>query len=345
MRWYRRHARILPWRGCDDPYATWISEIMLQQTTVATVIPKYTAWLTRFPTVRSVAEAEIQDILKLWQGLGYYTRARNIHAAARIICEEYSETVPASAEELSRLPGFGPYTVNAVLSIAFNQRVPLIDTNVRRVIIRVLAMTDASGNQADGMIEDVLKTHLPQRGCGDFNQALMELGALICRSSEPACRECPLHDICRAYDRGLQQDIPPKKNSVKITRATAAAVILYRGRWFLTQRHGSSLLNGLWEFPETDVLTNADEADTIRDYLRKKMGFRIRDLRHFCRRQYFYTRFRVRVVAFQCHLSAPPPPTPHGRWLSFDDLETYPLTSGSAKILAVLLNEQRKTAT
>ena len=185
LRWYRRHRRSLPWRGTRDPYRVWVSEIMLQQTRVETVRDYYRRWLREFPTLAALARAPVARVLKLWEGLGYYSRARNLHRAARQIRGRVPETVA----ELQQLPGIGRYTAGAIASIAFGQRAPVVDGNVARVFTRVFARTDRHWELAEVL--------LPSRNCGDFNQALMELGALVCLPVQPRCEKCPLRGVCR----------------------------------------------------------------------------------------------------------------------------------------------------
>ncbi len=180
LAWYHRQKRNLPWRHTKDPYKIWVSEIMLQQTTVATVIPRFEQWISVFPDMRSLAKASLQRVLKEWEGLGYYNRAKNLHASAQRMCQEHQATVPSDPEVLRKFPGFGPYTVGAVLSIAYNKRLPIIDANVRRVIMRILALKGKADSSHDKKIYDFLEMVMPKRSIGNFNQALMELGALVC---------------------------------------------------------------------------------------------------------------------------------------------------------------------
>ena len=216
LSWYKKSARELPWRKTSDPYKIWISEIMLQQTTVAAVIPYYERWIVQFPTVQTVAEAPLQTILKTWQGLGYYSRARNIHKSAQVILSEHESIIPKDPQVLRKLSGFGPYTVGAVLSIAYDVRHPIIDANVRRVVMRQLAIAGLADTSQDKKILTFLDTVMPQKGNNIFNQALMELGALICRAREPLCMICPVRKTCSAYAKGLQEIIPiPKKREIK----------------------------------------------------------------------------------------------------------------------------------
>lgn len=232
VRWYHRHKRQLPWRDIHDPYRTWVSEIMLQQTRVETVRDYYRRWLRAFPTLRALARAPEVRVLKLWEGLGYYSRARNLHRAAQLI-----DTVPATVEELMKLPGIGRYTAGAIASIAFGQRAPLVDGNVARVFSRVFAREDRHWEIAEAL--------LPEKDCGDFNQALMELGALVCVPVSPKCDACPLRPVCRT-----RSDARPVRRRKPAQRVVHDVVYVERaGKILLRQRPPTGLLAGLWELP------------------------------------------------------------------------------------------------
>ena len=231
LRWYRRHRRALPWRGTHDPYRVWVSEIMLQQTRVETVRDYYRRWLRAFPTLAAVARAPVARVLKLWEGLGYYNRARNLHRAAR----QLRGRVPATVAELRELPGIGRYTAGAIASIAYGQRVPVVDGNVARVFTRIFARSTGHWELAETLV--------PARHCGDFNQALMELGALVCLPGQPRCEECPLQAVCR---RGRL----PARRAAPLRAVTEHALFIVRGgKIFLRQRPATGLLAGLWELP------------------------------------------------------------------------------------------------
>ena len=206
--WYRRHHRRLPWRETSDPYAIWVSEVMLQQTTVAAVVPYYERWMRLFPDLRSLARAPLRRVLRAWQGLGYYARARNLHRAARLVVRDHGGRVPGDRAALGRLPGFGPYTTAAVLSLAYGRPLPVVDANVRRVLMRLMGLAGEASMRHDARILARLGALIPARAPGLFNQALMELGAVVCRSRNPQCLLCPARERCRAARAGLQEVIP-----------------------------------------------------------------------------------------------------------------------------------------
>lgn len=331
--WYRKHARVLPWRKTSDPYKIWISEIMLQQTTVNAVIPYYQKWIKAFPTVYDVVKASPQKVLKLWQGLGYYTRVKNIHRSAKIICDVYKGKIPDNSEHLKKLPGFGPYTVGAVLSIAFDQRSPIVDANVRRVFMRLLAMDGYADVSQDPEIYKYLDKVMPQRNLRTFNQALMELGALICRNHEPICLSCPVKDHCLGYKKGVQEIIPkPKKRIIKDINA-AIGILKRNGKYLIQKRPSSGLLADLWEFPGGKIKSKESPAEALRRELKEELDIDVKSSRHVMNVQHFYTQFRVNLHVSICEPVSFPRTHKYCKWVTLSDLRKYPMPSGSAKIV------------
>ena len=263
LRWYDQSARVLPWREDPTPYRVWVSEIMLQQTRVEAVRPYYERFLEAFPTVEALAGAPEDRLLKQWEGLGYYNRARNLRRAAQVIVERYGGQVPASFEELRSLPGIGDYTAGAVASIAFQIPVPAVDGNVLRVISRVLCRYD---NILDPRVkrrtERELRQVLPQR-VGDFNQSLMELGALVCLpGGPPKCLVCPLRQVCRGRAQGVAEELPVKAKAKSRRREDRTVFLLVsrEGRLALSRRPDQGLLAGLWELPAAEGALSREEA-------------------------------------------------------------------------------------
>jgi A/G-specific adenine glycosylase len=243
--WYRRSRRDLPWRKTRDPYRIWVSEVMLQQTRVQTVIPYYERFVESFPDLESLAGADEEKVLKAWEGLGYYRRVRNLQSAAREVTERYGGKLPRSSAELETLPGFGPYTSAAVGSIAFGEPVAVVDGNVRRVLSRLFAK--------EGQIDRAAQEFLDPGSPGDFNQAVMELGALICLPRAPRCSDCPLRRECRALREGTVGRFPPPPRKTKMTRIFCWTFVLRSGeRWFLRKRPAGGRWGGMWEFPTTE---------------------------------------------------------------------------------------------
>lgn len=250
LAWYDRHARTLPWRGIHDPYRTWVSETMLQQTRVETVLGYYDRFLKRFPTVADLAAAPEDDVLKMWEGLGYYSRARNLHKGAKQVVTEYGGVIPASVEELRKISGIGPYTAGAIASIAFDQPVPAVDGNVIRVVSRLRGIRENVGiPSVRRALEGEASALVPADRPGDFNQAVMDLGATICTPGTPACEKCPLQAECDAYAAGDAEDLPvlPRKNPPKVLDYTIC--LIFSGDRVLMRQRTEAMLRGLWVFP------------------------------------------------------------------------------------------------
>lgn len=248
---YDAHQRELPWRKEEDPYRIWVSEVMLQQTRVDTVIPYYRRWIERFPGLDDLASAEQEEVLQMWKGLGYYSRARNLHRAARMVRERHGGRVPDSTKELRELPGVGEYTAGAVASIAFGRPEPAVDGNVRRVLSRLYDLPDPGDAELRRRAAALVDPRRP--GC--FNQALMELGATVCTPSSPDCPTCPLEDLCLARERGTVEDRPKPRERATVTprRMAVAIPVSTDGRTLLVRRPESGLLGGLWEFPAHEI--------------------------------------------------------------------------------------------
>ncbi|MBI3617127.1 MAG: A/G-specific adenine glycosylase [Candidatus Omnitrophica bacterium] len=337
--WYKKNARRLPWRETRDPYKIWISEVMLQQTTVNAVIPYYEKWIKIFPTVEALKNASLQEILKAWQGLGYYQRAKNLHKAAQIICAQYNGAFPQAPEKLRKLPGFGPYTTGAVASIAFNLPRTIIDANVRRVVMRLLALNGYADTSQDQRIEEFLQKAISRKNAGTFNQALMELGALICRSREPLCRVCPVKALCAAYEKGIQEIIPKPKKRI-IQDLDVAIGILQRGNKYLVQKRPSKgLLADLWEFPGGKVKNRESPQEAVQRELKEELGVSIDSTEHLMNVQHFYTRFRVKLHVFRCTSKDYPKTNALRKWVLLKKLNEYPMPSGSAKIVDWLMTK------
>jgi len=250
LAWYDQHARTLPWRGIHDPYRTWVSETMLQQTRVETVLGYYDRFLQRFPTIADLAAAPEDDVLKLWEGLGYYSRARNLHKGAKQVMAEYGGVIPSTVEELRKICGIGPYTAGAIASIAFDQPVPAVDGNVIRVVSRLRGIRENVGTPSvRRALEGEAASLVPAERPGDFNQAMMDLGATICTPGTPSCEKCPLQAECDAYAAGDAEDLPvlPRKNPPKVLDYTVC--LIFSGDRVLMRQRTEAMLRGLWVFP------------------------------------------------------------------------------------------------
>jgi A/G-specific adenine glycosylase len=304
LKWYAAEARRLPWRGAADPYAVWVSEIMLQQTRVETVVPYLESWLKRFPTVFDLAKASEQEALSVWEGLGYYSRARSLHKAARLLVRDYGGELPRDLAALRELPGVGRYTAAAVASIAFGQDVAALDGNIRRVLSRVFDVaTPADSPSGERILWTLAEEHLPHGRAGDFNQALMDLGATVCLPRNPHCPACPLEELCEARAQDQQEQRPVMKPRPEVPHyVVTAGVLQRRGRVLLAKRPSEGLLGGLWEFPGGKLEEGEDLPSALRRELREELGVDVRVGEAFGVYRHAYTHFRITLHAFVCEL-------------------------------------------
>ncbi len=344
--WYRRNQRSLPWRKTDDPYRIWISEIMLQQTQVDTVIPYYHRFLKTFPTVSLLARAPLQDVLKTWENLGYYSRARNIHAAAKEIVEKFGGKIPDNLEEIKTLPGVGLYTAGAILSIAYGQAVPAVDGNVRRILCRLFAIRKPVDDAREQkLLQKLAASLIPLKHSGDFNQALMDLGATICKPKNPDCAHCPIGNLCQARRHDLQNVLPiTKKVSIIPHRQAVAAVIRNsKNMLLMVQRPASGLLASLWKLPGGFVETGEDMENSLNRNVKEELGISIRSGKHLASVNHTYSHFRVTLHAYECRLLKGTP-KPLGcqnwRWASKADFKKLPLSKIDRMIVRLVESEQ-----
>ena len=260
--WYHRVHRDLPWRRTSDPYAIWVSEIMLQQTQVETVKPYYLRFMETFPDVETLAASPLEKVLHLWAGLGYYSRARNLHRGAAVVVERFEGRLPPDINLIKTIPGIGPYTAGAILSIAFGIPAPILDGNVIRVLSRIFHLTDDSTTtSARAVLWDLASLLVHPDQPSAFNQAMMELGALVCVPGVPRCELCPLSHVCVAKSQGDAAELPTRgKEKVRPTQHVAAALITRGGRWLVCRRPEQGLLGGLWELPLLEVMSPDDPA-------------------------------------------------------------------------------------
>lgn len=335
INWYRDHHRNLPWRKTKDPYKILVSEVMLQQTGVKTVIPYYRRWLKLFPDIRSLSLSSQQSVLRAWQGLGYYQRAKNLHAAAKIIHKKYDGKVPDDYETLTSLPGIGPYTTAAVLSLAYDKSYPVIDANIRRILMRLKRHKDKPDPKHDKKLMLFIRPYFPKNGMGEFNQALMELGATVCTPKNPACLKCPIIYFCSSYQKGEQEIIPvPKKKFSKKIEAVVG-VIRKEDTFLIQKRPASGLLADLWEFPGGKRRPNETIIETLHREIKEELNRDVTGERYLTTVNHAYTHFRVKLHAYECFLSDYPSTKNNKKikWVSLKDMESYPFPSGSVKII------------
>jgi A/G-specific adenine glycosylase len=347
LSWYRRHARSLPWRATRDAYPIWVSEIMLQQTQVATVIPYFERFLRRFPTVALLAAADEQDLLRLWEGLGYYRRARQLHAAARRIVVEHAGVFPSGAEAVRRLPGVGRYTAGAILSLAFDARQPILEANTLRLFARLLAFRgDPRAGPGQKLLWNAAEAILPRHGCGTVNQSLMELGSQICTPRAPRCAACPVAELCASHRAGLQAVIPPPKRKPNVQHVREAAVVVRdRDRVLLVQRAAGQRWAGLWDFPRFTVEeSTASAAKELATQVAAACAVKIafaKPAQPLATLHHGVTRFRITLDVFAASVAAGSRKSTRTgkhavfaqqRWVRPTELPRYPLSTTGRKI-------------
>lgn len=324
FKWYNAQKRTLPWRDHPDPYAVWVSEIMLQQTRVDTVIPYFEKWMKLFPTVKALASADEQEVLNTWEGLGYYSRARNLHKAAKIVAEKFNGDLPRDLEDLRSLPGIGRYTVGAIASMAFGMDEPTLDGNLRRVFSRLFDVTEFADSPAgEKILWELAARNLPKGQAGDYNQALMDLGATICLPKNPRCLLCPLMSLCKARENGTQELRPVLKPKKQVpSYVHAAAVIVERGRVLLSQRPADRLLGGMWEFPNARI--DGDPAKALVKGLKAATQLQVKRKEALQVIEHAYSHFRVKVHPFICEKISVPKKK-NFKWVKLNELEDYPM--------------------
>jgi len=336
--WYRRVSRPLPWRESHDPYRVWISEIMLQQTTVAAVVPYFHRFLERFPTVDALAAAEEGDVLKLWEGLGYYSRARNLRRAAQVIVADHQGKFPQTVEGLQSLPGIGRYTAGAIVSFAHNQPAPIVEANTLRLYSRLMGLEEDPRSAAgQKRLWEFAALWPAGQNPGEVNQALMELGATLCTPQSPRCGECPLAAVCEARRLGRQAEIPPPARRPEITGLAEVAVVVQQGpHYLLMQRLPGERWAGLWDFLRFDEREAADEG--LPAYLRRRFGIETDGHAEFLRLTHGVTRYRISLRGVHCEWrrgTASEQERPF-QWVSLDALAETPLPVTGRKLALAL---------
>lgn len=341
LSWFQKAQRNLPWRKNYDPYQVWISEIMLQQTQVKTVLPYFDRWMEALPSVQSVAEADEHHLLKLWEGLGYYSRVRNIQKAAQQMVEKHHGKVPDSYEDILALPGIGRYTAGAISSIAYNQDHSVVDGNVIRVISRLLNYS--KNTHAPESAEWFWKWAtdlLPSGKARHFNQAMMELGALICAPKQPKCASCPLQKECIATRLGTVEELPNRgPKTEKISLQVAVAVIQKDGKVFIQRRPHSGLMGGLWEFPGGKIEEGEKPLRAIRREIKEELNLTLKNIKAFTEIKHAYTRFKVQLHCFTADYQKGPlrlNVASEGKWVKMDDLEKFAFPAANVRLIEIL---------
>ncbi len=336
LTWFRANARDLPWRRTRDPYHVWISEIMLQQTQVVTVIPYFERFISAFPTIADLASADEDEVLRLWEGLGYYRRARQLHKAAKVIVGEHDGVFPSSVDAVKALPGIGRYTAGAILSIAFDQRQPILEANTIRVFSRLIAYRgDTASTEGQRTLWQVAEDLLPKTKPGDFNQAMMELGSDICSPREPNCQSCPVMSLCPTFAKSLQSVVPAPKKKTNYEDSFEACVVVWKqGKVLLRRCAEGERWAGLWDFPRFVVASKQGVAlhRELRSGVLERTGYEVAIGDHLTTIKHGVTRFRITLTCHHAeHLS--------GRkirgdfaWVRPNQLDDFPLSVTGRKV-------------
>jgi A/G-specific adenine glycosylase len=348
LAWFQAARRDLPWRRSRDPYRIWVSEVMLQQTTVAAVVPYFERFLHAFPTLRDLVAAPEQDVLRLWEGLGYYRRARDLHRAARQLVAAGHDTVPDDPAVVSELPGMGRYTQGAVLSQAYDRRLPILEANSLRVLCRLFGRTDdPRRGPAQRWLWQVAEDLLPAKQVGDFNQALMELGALVCTPTAPRCDDCPLAADCVARQLGRQDEIPVKAPPPAVTEVREAAVVMRRGHAvLLVQRpEAASRWANLWEFPHGPLGDGESHEEAALRLARDLTGLEVALGPELLTLRHGVTRFRITMACFEAEWAGGEFRSDfyrQGLWVAPERLAAYPVSAPQRRLAKELLKPARQ---
>lgn len=337
IQWFEQEKRDLPWRNNPTPYQVWISEVMLQQTQIATVIPYYERWMEQLPTLQDLAMAPLEKVIKLWEGLGYYSRAKNLHAAAQYILQHHNGIIPSDPQVLAKIKGIGPYTLGAILSFAFHQRYPAVDGNVTRVLSRYFMIQDDVGSpKTQRLLREIAEKILPENQPWVMAEALIELGATICKKA-PKCLECPLKSTCKAYSHGMTDQLPykSKKQSVKyLTRAVA--VLQCQDKFLVRQVKERQIMSGLHEFPYLEIDETSFDISELDLWVQSALGLKSSYVQALTETQHSFTCHQVKLWPFH-YICKKPLPVDEYKWSSLQELQTAAFPSGHRHIFTELL--------
>jgi A/G-specific adenine glycosylase len=341
IRWFEKNARDLPWRKTQDPYAIWVSEIMLQQTQVPTVIPYYQKFLKSFPTVRHLAKANLSEILKVWEGLGYYSRARNLHRSSKIVLNHFHGKIPDNLKDLLGFPGIGRSTAGAILSFAHNKDAPILDGNAKRVLSRLFAI---SGSLKERKTEQLLwhtsESLLPKGYSNSFNQALMDLGAMLCIPKDPQCPRCPVRNLCKGYRSGKPESFPPRTPKKMIPHIVAVSAVIQReGRVLLNRRPPRGLLGGLWEFPNWKIEEERRLRLRLRNFVKKETGMNVNVKEQIGTFHQTFSHFKLTLHTYDCESLTE---RGEGRWVPIRSLHLLAMSMIHRKIAEMIDGEIRR---
>jgi A/G-specific adenine glycosylase len=345
VNWFEKEHRPMPWRDEPTPYRVWVSEIMLQQTQVVTVIPYYDRFVAKFPSIEALAASDSQDVLKVWEGLGYYSRARNLRDAARMVVDRFQGQLPSSISELRQLPGIGPYTAAAIASIAFGQPLPAIDGNGLRTFARFFGIDENIRKPKTAqIIGDRLAPLIRRTNPSHFNQAVMEVGALICRPRNPSCGKCLLAAQCVAFRTGRTEELPVTTPRPSVPHYRVAVGVIWKNQHILIAlRHERQMLGGLWEFPGGKVRRGETPRSAVVREVEEETGLKVCVGKPYATVKHAYSHFRVTLTAFQCAWVSGRP-QPHAavelRWIKPRALGDYPFPKANRRIASAVLEAQ-----
>jgi A/G-specific adenine glycosylase len=340
LTWYAQQGRDLPWRRTRDPYSIWISEIMLQQTQVKTVIPYYHRWLAQFPTVADLAASDQQTVLKAWEGLGYYARARNLHRAAQQVMAEHGGEFPQRLEAALALQGIGRTTAGGILSAAFNQPTPILDGNVKRVLARLIALPLPPNKALESLWKLSAQLLDPQQP-RDFNQAMMDLGATLCTRHNPTCLLCPWQSHCAAYNQNAVSNFPMTESRKPLPHKQIGVAVITdeQGNILIDRRKQEGLLGGLWEFPGGKIEPDETVEACVSREIKEELGIEIEVQDRLITIEHAYTHFKVTLNVFNCkHLSGDPQPLEcdEVKWVTLDEIDQYPFPKANSQIIEAI---------
>jgi len=344
--WFETELRDLPWRDTKDPYKIWISEIMLQQTQVKKVIPYYLKFIESFPDINSLAQAELSQVLKIWEGLGYYARARNLHKAARQLKNNFNGVFPADFDSIKKLPGIGQYTAAAIMSIAYQQQHAVVDGNVSRVICRIFKINEQpKSGVGKQIIQQRAQKLLATDNPGDYNQAIMELGALVCTPRSPKCEICPVEEFCQAQKSGQQLDYPAKAPKKQRPHNIIAAGIIHKDdKILIARRPEEGLLGGLWEFPGGKLEDGETLEQAVKREVLEELGIQVKVNGLYAKINHQYTHFTITLFAYNCEYLSGKPQTigcTDWRWVTLNEIDEYAFPRANRKILDQLLKPKK----
>ncbi|MDP6532585.1 MAG: A/G-specific adenine glycosylase [Candidatus Marinimicrobia bacterium] len=334
-RWFTKNKRQMPWRDTKDPYKIWLSETMLQQTQVKTVIPYYKKWVSNYPTILDVASAEENSLLKAWEGLGYYRRCRNFHKASIIVTDSYNGRIPDNYDTFKSLPGVGDYTASAVMSIVFGLPYSVLDANVWRVMCRYLGIKNITVNNKNRIRTQLNHWIKQSKNPGDFNQAMMEIGSQACSIKKPKCNNCPINQSCKAFQFGEPEAYPkPVKKKGIPTYDVSVGIIWDKDKFFIQKREKQNHLGGLWELPGGKRKVNEKLEKTLQREINEECGVKVKvgDRAGFVKHQ--YSHFKIKLTAFHCSLKngSTMPATKSSNWIIPGDVDLYPFPKATLKI-------------